>query len=60
VPDLRRHFEGVPHRLGRQGATHQQTHVQGLRQLGVGPTQVEDLLDAMVNSVEAVLRDRHG
>ena len=50
----------MAHRLRRQGATHRQADVQGLRQLGVGPAQVEDLLDTMVNSFEAVLRHRHG
>jgi len=53
--DLRQHLKGVAHRLRREGAAHQQSHIQGLRQLGVAATQVEDLLDAMLNSVKAIL-----
>lgn len=59
LADLRQHLEGVAHRFGRQGSPHQQADVQRLRQLRVRPAQVEDLLDTMVNSVEAVLRDGH-
>ena len=41
----------MAHRLDRERPTHQQPHVHGFRQLRVGPTQVEDLLDAVLDSV---------
>ena len=45
--------------LGRQRPPHEQPDVQRLADLHVRRALVEDLLDAVVDSVEAVLRDRH-
>ncbi len=45
----------MSHRLDRERPAHQQPHVHGFRQLRLGPTQVEDLLDAVLDSVETIL-----
>ena len=50
----------MAHGLDRERAAHQEPDIHGLCQLGIGPIQVEDLLDAMLDSVKAVLRDGDG
>ena len=50
----------MPHGLGRQRAAHQQPDVERLRDLRLRRALVEDLLDAVVDSVEAVLGDGDG
>jgi hypothetical protein len=57
--ELVHHAEGVTGGFGGQGAAHEQADVQGLGDLRVGRTQVEDLLDSVIDSVEAVLRNGH-
>jgi hypothetical protein len=55
LPELLHHGEGVADRLRRQRAAHQEPDVERFGDLLVGGAQVEDLLDAVVDSVEAVL-----
>ncbi len=50
----------MPHRLDRKGPAHQHPHVHGFRQLRLGSIQVEDLLDSVLDSVEAILGDGDG
>jgi hypothetical protein len=49
----------MAHRFGGERAPHQQSDVERLGDLGLGRALVEDLLDPMLDSVEAVLGDRH-
>ena len=49
----------MTHGLDRERPAHQDADVDGLGDLGVRRALVEDLLDSMIDSVEAVLRDRH-
>jgi hypothetical protein len=55
LPKLLHDGEGVADGLGCQRAAHQEPDIQGFGDLLVGRPQVEDLLDAVVDSVEAVL-----
>jgi hypothetical protein len=43
----------------RQRAAHEQSDVEGLGDFRLAGALVEDLLDPMIDSVEAVLRHRH-
>jgi hypothetical protein len=49
------HRERVADGLDGERAAHQHADVQRLRDLGIRGALVEDLLDAVVDSVEAVL-----
>ncbi len=50
----------MAHGFHRERPAHQQPHIHGFRQLRLGPIQVEDLLDSVLDSVEAILGDGDG
>ncbi len=50
----------MAHGFHRERPAHQQPDIHGLRQLRLGPIQVEDLLDSVLDSVEAILGDGDG
>src|SRR5262245_47423587 len=58
--DLVHHLVRVTHRLHRQRTAHQERDVERLRDFFLARPEAEDLLDPMIDSVEAVLRDGNG
>ena len=58
--DLFHHGKGMTNRLGGDRTGHQQSDVQGLGNLAKVRARVEDLLDPVLDSVEAILRNGDG
>src|SRR6266511_2043696 len=58
-PDVVHDGKGVTYRLHADGASHDRADVERLGDFGFGRAQVEDLLHAVLDSVEAALHDGH-